>query len=239
MDVTSDVGEGLAPLPHIPTRDELHLAYVVEGGSLRELGAAFGVSYQTVRRWLDAAGIERRQAGSQKGKPHRITDDHRQKLRENIAKARSKLTPEAHARAGAKRRGQSAWNKGVPLSDEHKRKLREQRSTDEYRRKMSAALRRKPNPRAKASPRSDELLHGWEWRERRMECYARDGWLCRDCGVKCLGGKDARREPHRRIQAHHIVRRRDGGLDDLDNLVTLCLRCHTIRERRSDGMLFA
>jgi len=29
-----------------------------------------------------------------------------------------------------------------------------------------------------------------------------------------------------RVQAHHIRHRREGGLDELDNLVSLCASCH-------------
>lgn len=76
-------------------------------------------------------------------------------------------------------------------------------------------------------------IEGWEWRERRRECYARDGWTCQDCGVHCTKSGPTR------IQAHHVVRRRDGGTNDLENLVTLCVTCHTSRERRFDGALFA
>lgn len=48
------------------------------------------------------------------------------------------------------------------------------------------------------------------------KCKARDGWRCQHCGR--FGG---------RLEAHHVVRIRDGGARfALDNLLTLCRGCH-------------
>lgn len=46
------------------------------------------------------------------------------------------------------------------------------------------------------------------------EVYERDGWRCRSCN---------RRDG---INAHHIKYRSQGGNDEIDNLVSLCVRCH-------------
>lgn len=222
-----------------PEHEVLHDLYVVQGMSLRTIGLRYGVAPASVGRWLRTAGIQARKFAGREGQTYVPTEEHRRKLRDNAAKAREKVTEEGRSRAAAKRKGSTPWNKGKPASEETRAKLKAVRSTIEYRKAQSERQRRGDNPRARASPRSDLLLHGWEWRERRQECYARDNWTCQDCGVKCLGGKDARRYPPRRIQAHHIVRRRDGGLDDLSNLVTLCVSCHTGREQKFKRALFA
>jgi len=39
--------------------------------------------------------------------------------------------------------------------------------------------------------------------------------------------KRRKKKRHKLPQVHHIVERCKGGSDDLDNLVTLCLWCHT------------
>ena len=44
--------------------------------------------------------------------------------------------------------------------------------------------------------------------------YRRDRWRCRHCDTT------------HNLTPHHIVFRSHGGTDDLDNLITLCLRCH-------------
>lgn len=44
--------------------------------------------------------------------------------------------------------------------------------------------------------------------------YRRDGWHCRHCNTT------------QNLTPHHIELRSQGGMDDLDNLITLCLHCH-------------
>ena len=55
------------------------------------------------------------------------------------------------------------------------------------------------------------------WKERREEVINRDKKRCQACGKLT-----------RTPQVHHIVPRRQGGTDELSNLVTLCGRCHMI-----------
>lgn len=75
-----------------------------------------------------------------------------------------------------------------------------------------------------------DLLQRSAWKQRRLECYERDGWTCQHCGERCTNRNGA--NPKRWIQAHHIKARRDGGGDELENLVTLCMECHHREERR-------
>lgn len=97
--------------------------------------------------------------------------------------------------------------------------------TPESNRKRSEAHKKLWDKRGRRS--SEHVLHlqRGEWKRRAQECYARDNWTCRNCGVHCTAqGKT-------RIQAHHVVSRIRGGSDDLDNLKTLCASCHTREER--------
>ena len=57
------------------------------------------------------------------------------------------------------------------------------------------------------------------WRRMRREVLIRDGWQCKSCGKVCV----ARREAH----VDHIVDKKDGGEDSLENLQTLCHSCHS------------
>jgi 5-methylcytosine-specific restriction endonuclease McrA len=50
----------------------------------------------------------------------------------------------------------------------------------------------------------------------RSRVQQRDGRTCQVCGAKPAA------------QLHHIIARREGGSDDLSNLVTLCGRCHML-----------
>lgn len=45
----------------------------------------------------------------------------------------------------------------------------------------------------------------------------RDHYRCREC---------FRERPNVQLQVHHKVEKRQGGTDDLSNLVTLCTECH-------------
>ena len=45
--------------------------------------------------------------------------------------------------------------------------------------------------------------------------YRRDGWTCQQCGVS-----------GRKVFAHHKVHLSEGGSNRLDNLETVCRKCH-------------
>jgi RNA-directed DNA polymerase len=53
------------------------------------------------------------------------------------------------------------------------------------------------------------------WDEARKQALERDNYICVQCG-----GKE-------NVEVHHIQARKDGGGHELDNLVTLCLACHS------------
>ena len=115
---------------------------------------------------------------------------------------------------------------GKPWTEKERAAHMAYRATPEYREKQASRQRGEKSHLWKGGKIKDEALRlqGWQWRYRRKECYARDNWTCQDCGVHCTSrGKT-------KIQAHHIVSRRNGGSDDLTNLVTLCISCHHKRE---------
>lgn len=58
----------------------------------------------------------------------------------------------------------------------------------------------------------------YAWRKLSQACISRDGYACQECG--------ATREQGARLHAHHVVSRRIGGPDALENLITVCDRCH-------------
>ncbi|BBY37511.1 hypothetical protein MMAN_16450 [Mycobacterium mantenii] len=53
----------------------------------------------------------------------------------------------------------------------------------------------------------------------RRACFRRDDYTCVQCGYE---GEPRSGELH----VDHIINRAEGGTDDLDNLQTLCTRCH-------------
>ncbi|HEW92170.1 MAG TPA: HNH endonuclease [Thermotogaceae bacterium] len=54
----------------------------------------------------------------------------------------------------------------------------------------------------------------FEGRNRREQVLWRDGYKCQHCGTTI------------KLQIHHIIPRNKGGTDTLNNLITLCAKCH-------------
>lgn len=61
------------------------------------------------------------------------------------------------------------------------------------------------------------------WQKIRQQVLERDGYTCQNCGYK-----------NEDLDVHHIIPRRLGGLDVVNNLVSLCSdKCHWLLEYRS------
>ena len=58
----------------------------------------------------------------------------------------------------------------------------------------------------------------------RFEVFKRDGFCCGYCG---------RTPPNVTLEVDHIVPKRDGGTDDLENLITSCFDCNRGKASRS------
>lgn len=69
------------------------------------------------------------------------------------------------------------------------------------------------DPKPEKPVRDPELLA-----ENRLRCFRRDDFRCRRCGVGPTVVNP--------LEADHILNRSQGGSDELDNLQTLCQRCH-------------
>jgi HNH endonuclease len=65
-------------------------------------------------------------------------------------------------------------------------------------------------------------LNRYAWQQLRAKAKARDGNRCTRCPATT------------KLQVHHVIRPVDGGSDDLDNLVTLCSRCHRLAHRTTN-----
>jgi transposase-like protein len=225
-----------------PNKQTLERLYLGEGKSLADIGRLYGVHKQQVRRWLHQAAVPVRSISEGtrlSGKFGVQSEAHRESLRQNAWKARAAITEESYAKGSATRKANKipSWNKGGKSSEETRAKLREQRSTPEYRQAQSNRLRGERSPlwRGGITDAEKLRLQGWEWRQRRLGVYARDNWTCQDCKKKCVSKGD----PKLKIACHHVIRRRDGGTDELSNLVTLCASCHMRREARYSTALFA
>jgi len=68
---------------------------------------------------------------------------------------------------------------------------------------------------------------GADWKEVRRRVLERDNYLCQDCG---LPQEISLFRDGLALQVHHEVPYRDNPVNEMDNLVTLCVRCHMIRD---------
>jgi|GEM_PF-2637649 len=86
-------------------------------------------------------------------------------------------------------------------------------------------------------PRSNQFVmsegkafHNWSrFRGKRLRCLERDTFTCQDCGVQDFSDTI--------LNVHHIDgngRGKEKPNNDLSNLVTLCVSCHSIRHNRRE-----
>lgn len=219
-----------------PGDDVVRHLYLDEKLSLNQIAERYGTSITSVSRWLKKAGVQARsirEGTMLSGKYGVHSESHRESLRRNAAIARIGITAESHQKQAEAMRGRTAWNKGKPASDETRQKLITQRADPEYRRRMSERMTGPNSPNWKGGVKSESArrLDHADWRRLRKVVYERDAWTCQECGARCLNTSDSRSKPKLKIQAHHILPRRYGGTDALENLVTLCMSCHHSRER--------
>jgi len=78
----------------------------------------------------------------------------------------------------------------------------------------------------------DPFYTSTPWRKVRQAVLRRDRYICRHCGVKCLGHKKNLPNPH----VDHVINRKkrpDLALNP-GNLVTLCPPCHSKKTQTYD-----
>jgi 5-methylcytosine-specific restriction enzyme A len=81
---------------------------------------------------------------------------------------------------------------------------------------------RSSRPLRDESARPNAAARGYcsrSWKSLRQAALIRDAWQCQDCGRVCGEKREA--------QVDHVIPKAKGGADELGNLRTLCIRCHT------------
>ncbi len=136
-----------------------------------------------------------------------------------------------------KKKGCVPWNKGIPMTNEQKDKLREamtgKKHTEETKKEYSRIRKGKNNPNWKGgitplilSCRTCDKYKNW-----RKDIFTRDNYTCQECGK--IGGN---------LEAHHIdlfskffyennIQTVEEALElnelwDINNGRTLCVDCH-------------
>lgn len=88
----------------------------------------------------------------------------------------------------------------------------------------SAHIKEAIQPRPNAAQRG---YNSREWYALRKQVLLRDAYKCQTCGRICVNKREA--------QVDHITPKARGGLDELENLQTLCLRCHSRKTARENN----
>jgi 5-methylcytosine-specific restriction endonuclease McrA len=146
-----------------------------------------------------------------------------------------KHTPESIQQMRDAHKGQKSWNKGQKCP-QYSERMRENNPMfrKEVRDKVSDKLKGKKQPwhsgeksylwKGGITAATQVRLNDAKWRNIRKEVFKRDNWTCQDCKTKS-----------RKLNCHHIVPYRISKDNSKKNLITLCNRCHTKRERNIDG----
>ena len=90
--------------------------------------------------------------------------------------------------------------------------------------------RLRTQPRRDDSARPNAAARGYcsrAWYAMRQRVLVRDAWACQECGRVCAD----KREAH----VDHIVPKAQGGQDVMENLRTLCVRCHGRKTRQEQN----
>lgn len=218
-----------------PPRDEIYRLYVVERLSCEDIGKVFDLAATTIWRWLQRYEITPRtkKEARQIAKKTVYSPEGLASKQRAAAAMRTRITAESHAKQAASMKGREPPNKGKPQSEEAR--LKSVAWWDDPAHRLAAKERmsgeKSPNWRGGTKVERDRRLDTAEWRRIRRKVYERDNWTCQDCKQATKNFRDSKKDPRRRVQAHHIKSRRNGGSDDLSNLVTLCMSCHHKRER--------
>ncbi len=144
-------------------------------------------------------------------KPYKLSEEHKQKIRKalegrNISEEQKLLLRQ--------RIGDKNPMFGKTHSDDYKDRLkREMIGSGNHNWKGGKTLE------------SDLRLTNTSWEKRKREVYERDNYICQSCNKKCRGtdrltSKDT-------IQCHHLIPWKETRDDSLNNLITLCLSCHS------------
>lgn len=122
---------------------------------------------------------------------------------------KKKVSEETKRKISKKLKGRKVWNKG-------KKGL--QVAWNKNKPNLNFRGEKNPNWRGGVTPLLNVFYYYSGFRKIRKVIYERDNYTCQKCGKMCEG---------KEIQCHHIMPVRNGGSNELNNLITLCNKCHT------------
>ena len=226
-------------------RDEewLHKQYVERGRTLSDIADELGVDHTTVSKWRRKLGVE---------KPDRVVELECPACGSTFTRTQSKVDRAKHANVCSRDCLYKARSMGIIGRDVeggydttptvHSRECKSCGETfhttasedythcsrecflNEHAERMSG----EGNPAyIDGSTRNKRCDRGPNWARTRLRVYERDDYTCQRCGRECISRQEFDgTNGGQIIQAHHIDGYESPSDNTLDNLTTLCARCH-------------
>jgi len=216
------------------TPERIRILYEVEHKSLREIGALINRDHHWVKRRLVAQGVEivkynkplKRPECEVCGSPF-IAGRAAQRFCSHRCRGEAKrlgLFSSSFTRPRDERTCPTCGESFI-CRDTSKQKYC---SHECYSLAHSVRMAGENNPAyTTGSSFNKRCFRGSHWEQWRQAAYNRDNFTCQACGEGCVSRKDMTEDTaHLLIQCHHITPYKSPDDNRLDNLVTLCARCH-------------
>jgi len=226
-------------------RDEewLHKQYVEKGRTLSDIADELGVDHTTVSKWRRKLGVQ---------KPDRVVELECPACGSTFTRTQSKVDRAKHANVCSRDCLYKARSMGIIGRDVeggydtsptvHKRECKScggtfhTTATEDYTHcsrgcfldRHADRMSGEGNPAyVDGSARNKRCDRGPNWARTRVRVYERDGYNCQRCGRACISRSDYDgTNGGQIIQAHHINEYETPEDNTLENLITLCARCH-------------
>jgi len=78
------------------------------------------------------------------------------------------------------------------------------------------------NKKPRIYQKADPYYHTKEWKRARMRALVRDDFKCVKCGIDTF-----------KLHVHHIISLKCGGSDELDNIISVCHKCHASYHKKN------
>ena len=184
----------------------LRRRYVEELATYRELANELSINFRTVMRIMDACKIEPRSPSE-------------------AVKAQWIRKPERRASQAERIRKLRKGGPGNPCPEWLKQKLSQERQG------IDNPMYNRCGPLHPQWKGGKIWWRGKEWHILKLTIRERDQFICQSCGITEQEHIEQYGQP---LQVHHIIPYRISHDNNPNNLITLCVVCHTVADKKTD-----